>query len=228
MLIMNDVTVAYGDTAVLKGLTVDLEEGAIHGLVGINGSGKTTLFHTLYGWIKPKTGVMRWNGAPLLRKNIALLETQNYFYSHLKGKEYLRLFHDPTGSFALETWTELFKLPLEEFIEEYSTGMKKKLALTGILKLDKPVLLLDEPFHGVDMEAVHIIKLLLHRLKEKGKTVLITSHILEMLTDSCDYIHLLENGCIQRTYTKEETKEITFDLFGKEEQRLKNRIKEGL
>jgi ABC-2 type transport system ATP-binding protein len=89
---------------------------------------------------------------------------------------------------------QLFLLPLDQVIDQYSTGMKKKLALLGVLKQDKPILILDEPFNGLDMETCRIIHLIILQLKEKGKTIIVTSHILETLTNLCDYIHLLEGG----------------------------------
>jgi ABC-2 type transport system ATP-binding protein len=228
MLTVNSLTVSYGKTTVLDNLNLEAEEGMIHGLAGINGSGKTTLFHTIYGFIKPDTGSIQLNGQPLSRKKIALLETQNYFYSNIKGKEYLNLFPNPGGTFSIEPWQELFRLPLDDLIEDYSTGMKKKLALTGILKLDKPILLLDEPFNGIDMEAVRIIQLLLVRLKEKGKTIIITSHILETLTSICDHIHILENKNITRNYRKSDFEKISQYLFGEMEEQLRNKINLGL
>lgn len=221
MLTIKNLTASYGKDSVLENLNLDIEEGMIHGLAGINGSGKTTLFHTIYGFIKPDAGTIQLNEQPLSRKKIAFLETQNYFYSNIKGKEYLDLFPDPTSTFSVKMWQELFKFPLNDLIENYSTGMKKKLALTGILKLDKPILLLDEPFNGIDMEAVRIIEKLLLRLKEKGKTIIVTSHILETLTAICDQIHILENKNITRIYRKNEFEGIAHDIFGEMDEKLK-------
>lgn len=221
MLTIKNLTASYGKDSVLENLNLDIEEGMIHGLAGINGSGKTTLFHTIYGFIKPDAGTIQLNEQPLSRKKIAFLETQNYFYSNIKGKEYLDLFPDSTSTFSVKMWQELFKFPLNDLIENYSTGMKKKLALTGILKLDKPILLLDEPFNGIDMEAVRIIEKLLLRLKEKGKTIIVTSHILETLTAICDQIHILENKNITRIYRKNEFEGIAHDIFGEMDEKLK-------
>lgn len=221
MLTIKNLTASYGKDSVLENLNLDIEEGMIHGLAGINGSGKTTLFHTIYGFIKPDAGTIQLNEQPLSRKKIAFLETQNYFYSSIKGKEYLDLFPDSTSTFSVKMWQELFKFPLNDLIENYSTGMKKKLALTGILKLDKPILLLDEPFNGIDMEAVRIIEKLLLRLKEKGKTIIVTSHILETLTAICDQIHILENKNITRIYRKNEFEGIAHDIFGEMDEKLK-------
>lgn len=226
MLTIKNMAVSYSKETVIENLNLDIEEGMLHGLAGINGSGKTTLFHTIYGFLKPDAGVIQLNGKPLSRKKVALLETQNYFYSSIKGKEYLDLFPDSTGAFAIKKWEELFKLPLNDLIENYSTGMKKKLAFTGILKLDKSILLLDEPFNGIDMEAVRIIEKLLLHFKEMGKTIIITSHILETLTSVCDQIHILEDKNITRSYRKNEFEGMEKDLFGEMDEKLKKLMNE--
>ena len=130
MLIIKDLTVSYGSRPVIDRLTLELSRGAIHGLVGLNGSGKTTLFHALYGLKKPDSGSVTLDGQPLSPRRMAFLETESYFYPAITGSEYLTLFRAP-GAFSLETFRELFRFPLEEMISHYSTGMKKKLALTG-------------------------------------------------------------------------------------------------
>lgn len=227
MLIVKDLTVSYGGPPVLRGLSLSLEEGCIHGLVGLNGAGKTTLFHALYGLKKPGEGSLSRDGQPLSPRQMALLETQHYFYPQITGREYLSLFRSP-GRFELEVWQELFRLPLDELVEHYSTGMKKKLALTGILKLDKEILLLDEPFNGVDLETARIFTLVLKRLREKKRTVLVTSHILETLTGVCDFIHLLEGGSMRKTYGREEMQHLDTDLFSQLEREISDRIGKAL
>jgi ABC-2 type transport system ATP-binding protein len=94
----------------------------------------------------------------------------------------------------------LFELPLDEYAAEYSTGMKKQLALTALLIQDNDILLLDEPFNGLDLASCLILKQLLFHLKAKNKTILLSSHILSSLTDSCDSIFYLHQGKIQKTY----------------------------
>ena len=227
MLIIKDLTVSYGSRPVIDRLTLELSRGAIHGLVGLNGSGKTTLFHALYGLKKPDSGSVTLDGQPLSPRRMAFLETESYFYPAITGGEYLTLFPAP-GTFSLETFRELFRLPLEEMISHYSTGMKKKLALTGVLKLDKDVLLLDEPFNGVDMETGRIIAMVLRRLRERGKTIVVTSHVLETLTGISDEIHLLEGGTIRRSYAPQEGSVLEQDLFSALEDRLRDRIHKAL
>lgn len=223
MLTIDNLIAGYDKDTVLDELTLHLQPSCVHGLVGLNGSGKTTLFQCLYGFLSPQKGSINWNGQALQRKDLAMLPTQNYFYTNLTGREYLRLFPTNNGEFSVEAWQELFQLPLDELAENYSTGMKKKLAILGVLKRNKNLLLLDEPFNGIDLETSRVIQVLLRKLKEKGKTILITSHILETLTSTCDFIHHLKDKTVKRSYTPDEIKELNLDVF----QELEDRV-EGL
>jgi ABC-2 type transport system ATP-binding protein len=195
MITINSLTVSYGAVTVLRNLSLDLSLGQIHGIVGLNGSGKTTLLNALFGLKNNDTGQIYYLGNKLSRKQVSYLVTDNYFYPNITGNEYLALFNNQ--KFQAENWNTLFGLPLNQLIDNYSTGMKKKLALMGIFKQDKPILLLDEPFNGLDMETTRIIGSILLKLKELGKTVLVTSHVLSTLTHSCDQIHYLETGAIK-------------------------------
>jgi len=215
MLEFKDLTISYGKHIVIDQLNLQLENPKIHGLVGFNGSGKTSLLQTIFGIKKAASGQILFNGKPLTKHDIAFLPTTNYFYSYLTGREYLRLFPLNNAHFKLETWEQLLHLPLDELIEHYSTGMKKKLALLAILKLDKKIILLDEPFNGLDLESGKILNLLMDRLAERGKTILVTSHIIETLTASCHFIHLLENGIIRKTFQQAAFDTIEKELFDK-------------
>jgi ABC-2 type transport system ATP-binding protein len=188
---------------VLKGLNLSIETGKVHGFVGLNGSGKTTLLNTLYGFITPETGQIFYNGHPLKRKDIAYLEAENYFYPYMTGREYLSLFPQGNTTFDVAYWQHLFSLPLDEITENYSTGMRKKLALIAVLKQDKPILILDEPFNGLDLESSFLLTALLEQLQSKETTILITSHIYESLTNCCHYIHYLSNGIINQSCSKD-------------------------
>jgi ABC-2 type transport system ATP-binding protein len=204
MLTIENLQVCYTREApVLKGVHLSMETGKVHGFVGLNGSGKTTLLNTIYGFIAPQAGVISYKGHPLHRSNIAYLEAEPYFYPYMTGREYLSLFPEGKAVFNTEGWQQLFALPLDEITENYSTGMRKKLALLAVLKPDKPVLILDEPFNGLDLESSHLLLLILKQLQNKGKTILITSHIYESLTGCCHYIHYLTGGLINQSYPKE-------------------------
>lgn len=98
----------------------------------------------------------------------------------------------------------IFDLPLNQYAATYSTGMKKKLALMAILIQENKVLILDEPFNGVDIHSNIIITEIIHRLKLLNKTILISSHIFSTLNSTCDEIHLLRNGTFIKKVLKEE------------------------
>jgi len=201
MITIKDLTVSYEKPQkVINGLSLSLGEDTIHGIVGLNGSGKTTLLNTLYGLKKPDAGEIRRDGSPLTKKQMSYLVTENFFYSNITGREYLGLFKNQ--AFDEDKWNQLFLLPLDQIIDGYSTGMKKKLALLGILKQDKLIMILDEPFNGLDIETCRVIRSILLRLREKGKTIVITSHIIETLTNLCDFIHFLEKGVIKISHGK--------------------------
>lgn len=227
MISINNLTVRYtSEHNVIHSLNLSMSEGNIHGIVGLNGSGKTTLLNTLFGLMKPCNGQIIWNNQPLNKKHIAILPTENFFYSYITGREYLMLINN--ALFDADKWNELFELPLDQIIDNYSTGMKKKLAFLAVLKQDKPILILDEPFNGIDMESCSIMRSILLKIKEKGKTIIITSHIIETLTNLCDQIHHLENGTIKQSRLKSEfgafEKEIFEFLENKNQQRIDNLI----
>jgi len=228
MLTINNLQVSYGKKIVLKNLEIRLENNKIHGLVGLNGSGKTTLFKIIFQLLKPDVGSVKWNDETINRKQIAFLETQNFFYSNITVREHLSLFNPDNKAFNLDQWQSILKLPLDELVENYSTGMRKKLAILSVLKLDKPILLLDEPFNEVDLETSRIIKILLDKLREKGKTIIISSHIIETLINSCDYIHHLESKSIKKTYHKEDYQGLEQELFEEYEKRIKNDLDQVL
>lgn len=205
---LQNINIHYRKNHVIKDLDLDLKEGGINGLVGMNGAGKTTLLRGIFG-VKPlKSGTMLWQDKPLTTRMIGFLETENFFYPKMRASEYLDVFRLSNPKFNPENWNALFELPLERLVDEYSTGMKKKLALMGVIGLDKPILMLDEPFNGVDLESNEKIKLVLKRLQEHGKTIIVTSHILETLTSICDQISILYKGQIDRTASPEAFDEI--------------------
>lgn len=214
MITIKNLDVSYNkDKKVINNLTLSLDEGLIHGIVGLNGAGKTTLLNTLFGLKKPDAGTIAINNKIINKKSVAYLVTENFFYSNITGKEYLSLFKN--NDFDTAQWNKLFNLPLNKVIDGYSTGMKKKLALLGILKQDKYLMILDEPFNGLDIETCRIIRMILLRLKEKNKTIIITSHIIETLTNLCDFIHYLETGEIKFTRDKSGFSEFEREVFDK-------------
>jgi len=118
----------------------------------------------------------------------------------------------------------IFKLPLGEYATTYSTGMKKKLALIAILLQKNDVYILDEPFNGVDIQSNILISAIIEKLKTKGKTVIISSHIFSTLSETCDQIFLMKDGVIAKTATQAEFEvlenEMKVDVIGDKVSRL--------
>ncbi|KAF0198779.1 MAG: multidrug ABC transporter ATPase [Bacteroidetes bacterium] len=194
MITIQNLEFSYGKSPVIKNLNWQLETGRIHGLVGLNGAGKSTLFNLMAGWLKPLNGTILYNGIRLDRSICALMETNPQFYPMIKGQEYLDVFKLKNDLFDIEAWNKIFKLPLNEVVDNYSTGMKKRLDLMGILAMNREILILDEPFNGLDFEAVRLLQQVLPLLASRGKTIIISSHITESLTSVCHSISLLRNG----------------------------------
>lgn len=225
MLEVKDIVVRYGiDHTVLDGVTMSLEEGKIHGLVGANGSGKTTLLGCVKGIVPFQEGDITYNGRSIDKSVVSLLETDNYFYKRITGEEYLALFKAFNENFDFDKWNALFDLPLHKMIDDYSTGMKKKLAFISILSFETPVIILDEPFNGIDMETVQLFKVILRKLKDWGHTIIITSHILESLVGICDTISYLNARCIERVFYPEEFKSMEASLFEALDERHRNQV----
>jgi len=224
MISIQNLKVSYGENNVLKSLSLTIPSSSIHGLVGLNGSGKTTLLNTLYGLKEKQSGSISYDSLPITKNKIAYLESSNYFYPYITGKEYLRMFQTQNLSFNIDKWNELFELPLNKLVEDYSSGMRKKLALMGILSLNREILVLDEPFNGVDLETVHKIKSLLIKLKESNKTIIITSHILESLISLCDLLSYLNNGVIQFSKERKDFSSVEKEIFSVNQERLDNQI----
>jgi ABC-2 type transport system ATP-binding protein len=215
MINVQNLSVSFDGHEVLKNITLGFEDGLVHGIVGLNGAGKTTFFNVLAKMLKPGSGEVMQNGSALTIKDSAYLETSNFFFSRITGGEYLKIFKQTNPEFNLAALQEYFKLPLDELIENYSTGMKKKLALLAVLKQGKPIFILDEPFNGLDLETNKILEIIILSLKQKQKTVFVSSHIIDPLLSTCDKIHLLENGCFVKTYQQADFLNIEEDLFGK-------------
>jgi len=225
MITIENLTVSYvSGQNVIDSLNLVLSENTINGIVGLNGAGKTTLLNSIYGLKSIDSGKILHNDGKINKQEMSFLVTENYFYSNITGREYLGLFKNTI--YDDDKWNQLFLLPLDVIIDDYSSGMKKKLALMGILKQDKPVMILDEPFNGLDIETCRIIRQILLKLKDQNKTIITTSHIIETLTNLCDFIHYLENGKIRYSKDKSDFKEFEREIFASIEQKHEALIKE--
>ncbi len=193
MLTLKNIFKNYGDHKVLEGVNLMIGKGDIHGVVGKNGSGKTTLFRCIGGLEDSGGEVIYEHG--ILKNQTGFLPTDPFFFSFMTGHEYLQLLCNARNiKIGNISDFNLFDLPLKQYAETYSTGMKKKLALTGLLLQRNEVFLLDEPFNGVDIAGNMIINDVLLKLKSLGKIILMSSHIFSSLEDTCDQLHYLKDG----------------------------------
>jgi ABC-2 type transport system ATP-binding protein len=151
--------------------------------------------------------------------NTALLETDTYFHPGITGREYLELFMSGPAAADVRMLNELLEVPLDALITTYSTGMKRKLALLGVLSLDREVVLLDEPMNGLDLASVRVLEAIIKRLAMRGRMVLITSHVLGPLITLCDRIHLPQQGRITRAFERGDTDGLEAALFAELDQR---------
>jgi ABC-2 type transport system ATP-binding protein len=183
----------YGKKQVLNTINLEFKKGKIYGIVGENGAGKTTLFRCISG-LENYKGNISSNYAKL-KDHLGLLLTEPYFFPKITGKEYIRLLANARQMELTNIEDKnIFGLPLNQYASTYSTGMKKKLALTAILLQKNSVFILDEPFNGVDIQSNLIITDIIKRFKKLEKTVIISSHIFSTLAETCDEIYLMKNG----------------------------------
>ena len=198
MLELKSCSFVYPSKKIFENLNLSFQPDSINGVLGRNGIGKTTLFKILTNTLKVSEGQIEMNGVPLNPKQVSILKTEPFFYPFMKGEEYLKLVLGSLSDKVLKL-VEVFNLPLDELIDNYSTGMRKKIAFIAVLCQNRPVLILDEPFNGVDLEGNELIKAILQREK-KGRIIICSSHILESLTDCSDSIHFIQEGYEYKTY----------------------------
>jgi len=204
MLKITNLTVSYASQQVLANFNLEVKSGSFLGILGKNGAGKTTLFNSIYQNIKYH-GSITFNRELLSKYEVAYLESENYFYPYITGAEYLNYFTSANPE-KFDLLITQFDIPLDKYVQDYSSGMKKKLALIGMLLLDYPINILDEPFNGVDFEGVNFLYDIIKDLKENNKIVIISSHIIETLFHTCDKIAILKDGNIQKIYDKSDFK----------------------
>ena len=168
MLTINNLNLSFAQNKILDNLSLTIKYSNIYGILGKNGAGKTSLFECLFQTNK-YSGEILLGENKICRNDIGYLETENYFYPYITGKEYLSYFTESPNEYL--DLIGKFSLPLDKYIDTYSTGMKKKIALVANLLLDKPILILDEPFNGVDFEGVILLYDIIKSLKKRNKIV---------------------------------------------------------
>ncbi|MFK7932622.1 MAG: ATP-binding cassette domain-containing protein [Saprospiraceae bacterium] len=193
MIEISQLKKSYGKKEVLHGINATFQAGKVYGIIGENGAGKSTLFRCIAG-LEDYTGDIK-SPYSIIKNHLGLLPTNPLFMRYLTGSEYLRLLCIARDIDRTDfTQQNIFKLPLDQYADTYSTGMQKKLALTGILLQKNDLFILDEPFNGVDIHSNFMIIEIIKQLKNSGKTVLLASHIFATLRDTCDGLFWLQNG----------------------------------
>lgn len=201
MIEIKNLSKKFGSHEVLKNINIQFDNGKVYGIVGENGAGKTTLFRCISD-LEDYDGKIISNPNPI-KNHLGLLLTEPFFFQKITGKEYIQLLINARNIHIDDIEARnIFDLPLNQYASTYSTGMKKKLALTAILLQGNDYFILDEPFNGVDIKSNIIITELIHKLKDMGKTVILSSHIFSTLSDTCDEIHLLSQGSFVRSVEK--------------------------
>lgn len=211
MIVIKNISKSYGTKQVLHDINITFEKGKVYGVVGENGAGKTTLFKCIAGLENFEGEISSEIGS--LKNNLGLLMTESYFFSKITGKEYIQLLANSRGIERVDfDIINIFDLPLNEYASNFSTGMKKKLAITGVLVQKNDVFILDEPFNGVDIQSNLLITEIIKKLKFLGKTIIISSHIFSTLSNSCDEILLLKRGKIHKKVIQKDFDELEEEM----------------
>ena len=193
-------------TEILKNINLTFEKGKIHGLIGRNGSGKTMLMKCICGFVKPTSGEIKVNGEIVGKdcdfpKNMGIIIETPGFIPYYSGYKNLKLLADLNKKADKEKIRETMKKvgldpDLKRHVRKYSLGMRQRLGLAQAIMEGPEILILDEPFNGLDKDGVKDMRTYLLDLKEQGKTILIASHNSEDISVLCDTVQEMDKGII--------------------------------
>ena len=203
---VENVMKRYGTQTVLKDVSVSFEKGKIHGIIGRNGSGKTVLFKCICGFITPDGGRVLVDGKQIgkdvdIPKDLGLIIENPGFlpnYSAFRNLKFLAMLQKKiTDEDIRETLRKVGLDPeSRKWVGKYSLGMRQRLGIAQAIMEDPAILVLDEPFNGLDKHGVEEMRTLLLELKEQGKTILLASHNSEDIRLLCDRVYEMDAGVL--------------------------------
>lgn len=212
MIQIEEIIKKYGNHSVLKGISYQFEQGKIYGVIGENGVGKSTL-------VKCILGLEECEGTISVSEECSCgyLPDTMYFYPYITGREFidfcLKAKGQIIGEREITRQNEIFKLPLDAFCTSYSLGMKKRLMLLCLVLQKCSVYILDEPCNGLDLLGVVYFKQWCRLQREKGVTIIVTSHLISSLSEFCDNILYIHEGQLVKDYVAQEFDAIETDIM---------------
>jgi ABC-2 type transport system ATP-binding protein len=218
MIIFDSVSKSFNSKWAVKGLDLRVDKGEVFGLLGPNAAGKTTTIRMMTGLLRPTEGKILINDYDIVREPIKAKSILGYvpdkafLYEKLKGREFLKFvasIHGIEKSTAIKRIDELLELfgikeIEEELIESYSQGMRQRLLFLSALIHNPQVLLIDEPFVGLDPFGVMMIKDMIRRLRLEGVTIFLATHSLHIAEELCERVGLISKGSLISIKNKEE------------------------
>jgi ABC-2 type transport system ATP-binding protein len=208
MIEFEQLSKSYGGVAAVRDLDLSIARGEVFGFLGPNGAGKTTTIRIMMGILVPSRGRILIDGLDCqqdrveVKRHVGYLPDNPIFYDYLRGREILAFVGEMHGQSRGEAQERagalLAEFALDEAGEEYavnySTGMKKKLGLACALIHDPPVLILDEPTNGLDPRAAREVQELLRASAADGKTIFLSTHLLNMAEHLCSRVGIIHKG----------------------------------
>ena len=220
MLKIENLTKKYGDKSAIDNLNLEVQDGEIFGFIGHNGAGKTTTIKCMVGILEFDNGNIYINGnsikdEPLkCKKDIAYIPDNPDIYENLTGFSYLNFVADifeidkKTREERINKYAEAFEIKneLQDLISSYSHGMKQKLVIISALIHTPKLLILDEPFVGLDPKASFTLKEIMKEITKEGAAIFFSSHVLEVVEKLCDKVGIIKEGKLITYGTVEEVK----------------------
>lgn len=220
MLKIEHLTKKYGDFNAVDDLSLHIAPGEIYGFIGHNGAGKTTTLKSVVGILQFDNGEIYIDGTSITadplkcKKEIAYIPDNPDIYEFMTGIKYLNFVADIFGVSAadrqekIRKYAEIFELSsdLAQPISTYSHGMKQKLAIISAWIHSPKLIIMDEPFVGLDPKAAHLLKGMMREICDNGGAIFFSTHVLEVAEKLCDKIAIIKEGKLVRSGTMEEVK----------------------